>query len=140
MEVGTHDEAVIPLDDEYPLRELTGRIIGAFWTVYDTFEDGYLEGVYKKAIAVELAYLGIAFAREVPFELFHRGVSVGFYRADLIAESSVIIEVKVGKALDPTARRQLRNYLKASGLEVGLLLHFGPQPEIRRVVQRSSSA
>ena len=88
-------------------------------------------------MAVELEYCGIPAAREVPFELFHRGVSVGFYRADIVAASSVIIEVKAGPVLDPTAMVQLRNYLKVSGLRVGLVLHFGPKAKVKRLIATS---
>jgi GxxExxY protein len=126
-------ERVFP-DAEYPLQQVTGAIIGAFHEVYRGFGHGFLESVYRRALAVELMYRGIAVAQEVRYELFHRGVSVGSYRADLVAESSVVIETKTGLVLDPAAAPQLLNYLKASGLPVGLILHFGPRPVVKRIV------
>ena len=124
---------------DYPHGELTWKINGAFFQVHHDLGFGHLESAYRKAMAVELEYCGIAVAREVPFELFHRGVSVGFYRADLIADSSVIIEVKTGPALDPTAMAQLCNYLKVSGLRVGLILHFGPKAKVKRLIASGAS-
>ena len=119
---------------DYPLQELTGRIIGACFQVHHDLGYGYLESPYRRAMAVELTYQGIAVAREVPFELFYRGAPIGCYRADLIAESSVLVEVKTGPALDPNAMAQVLNYLKVSRLPIGLILHFGPKPKIRRVI------
>src|SRR5450759_1121720 len=104
-------------EHEYPLQELTGRIILAFFEVHRRFGFGFLESVYRRALAVELAHAGIPVAQEVPFELMHRGVSVGFYRADLIVASTVIVEAKTGLLLDPVAPAQLLNYLKAARLE-----------------------
>jgi GxxExxY protein len=64
----------------------------------------------------------------------HRGVIVGNYRADQIVESSILLEVKAGSLLDPAAPAQLLNYLKVSGLSVGLILHFGPRPSVKRII------
>lgn len=119
---------------EYPFQRLTGTIIGAFHNVYRGFGYGFLESVYRRALAVELTYRGVAVTQEARYELFHRGVPVGSYRADLVAESSVVLETKTGLVLDPTAAPQLLNYLKASGLPVGLILYFGPRPAIKRLV------
>ena len=121
-------------ESEYPLQKLTGAIIGAFFETHRTFGYGFLESVYRRALAVELTHRGIAIAQEVSYELFHRGVSVGFYRADLVVGASVVVEAKTGLVPDPVGPAQLLNYLKAAGLPVGLLLHFGPRPIIKRVV------
>jgi GxxExxY protein len=118
-----------------PLNELTGKIVGSAYSVYRGFGYGFLEGVYRRALAVELAFLGVGIAEEVPYELYHRGVSVGFYRADLVAERQVIVEVKTGMALDPVAKPQLLNYLRAADLSLGLVIHFAPTGAvIKRVV------
>src|SRR6266581_3103077 len=90
-------------EHQYPLQELTGRIIGAFLDVHRIFGFGFLESMYRRVLAVELEYRGIAVATEVPYEVFHRGVPVGRYRADLVAESLVVIEAKAGLLLDPVA-------------------------------------
>ena len=118
----------------YPFQELTRRVIEGFYEVHRTFGFGYLESVYRRALAVELHFRGIPIAQEVPFQLLHRGILVGHYRADLVVDSSVVVETKTGLLLDPVAPTQVLNYLKASGLPVGLVLHFGPRPEIKRVV------
>ena len=117
------------------LHELTGKIIGSAYTVHRGFGFGFLEPVYRRALAVEIAFRGVAVAEEAPYELFHRGVSVGFYRADLVAERQVIIEVKTGVVLDPVSKPQLLNYLRAADLSLGLVVHFAPTGAvIKRVV------
>jgi GxxExxY protein len=122
------------LEARYPSHELTGRIIGAFFAVHKALGFGHVEAVYRRALVVELDYLGIPARQEVPFEVLHRGVSVGFYRADLVVAATIIVEVKTGHILDPAAPVQLLNYLKTAHLEVGLVLHFGMRPQIKRVI------
>ena len=118
---------------EYPYEDLTRVIIGAGYAVHNDHGFGFLEKVYRRALVVELAHLGVHSEREVPFSLYHRGVPIGFYKADLIVESSVIVEVKTGLLLDPGAIPQTLNYLKASGLSVGLVVYFGPSVKVKRV-------
>jgi GxxExxY protein len=113
---------------------LSRQIIGVFYDVYNEFGFGFLEAAYRRAMVVEFRYRGIPVAEEVPFELRHRGVSIGHYRADLIVDQRIVIETKTSVRLDPFAAPQVLNYLKASRLEVGLVLHFGPKPEFIRVV------
>jgi GxxExxY protein len=120
--------------DQYPLRLLTEKIIAACFVVHRTFGYGFLESVYRRALAVELRYMGIPVSEEVPYELFHRGVSVGFYRADLVVDSRVIVETKTGLVLDPIAPVQLLNCLGAAGLTLGLVLHFGSSASVKRVI------
>jgi GxxExxY protein len=98
------------------------------------------EKVYRRALVVELEYLGIHSRREVTFDLHHRGVPIGVYRADLIVESRVIVEVKTGMFLDPAVVPQTLNYLKASGLSIGLVIYFGPQLKVKRVTDFSRAA
>jgi len=114
--------------------ELTGQIIGAFFECYNRLEFGYLESVYRHALVVELQLRGHRCAREGLIEVIYKGVCVGNYRYDLLVERRVLVEVKSSDALPPTAKRQLRNYLRGTGLEVGLLLHFGPEPNFHRCV------
>lgn len=89
-------------DAHYPHRALTHAIIGAFFDVHATLGYGFLESAYRRSMAVELAFRDIAVRQEVGYELLHRGVSVGFYRADLVAADSVIVEVKTGMTPDRT--------------------------------------
>jgi GxxExxY protein len=118
-------------------RELTGAIIGAFYECYNLLEFGYLESVYRRAMVVELQARGHQCAREGVIEVLYKGVPVGNYRYDLLVDGRVLVEVKSGEALAATAKRQLLSYLRGTGLEVGLLLHFGLQPRILRCVHQS---
>ena len=120
--------------DQFLHGALTSQIIGAFYHIYNLFGFGFLESVYRKALAVELSFRGLDVRQEVPFRLLHRGVEIGRYRADLIVGDAVVVEVKTGLLLDPVAPAQLLNYLRASSLPVGLVLHAGPRPAIKRIV------
>jgi GxxExxY protein len=114
--------------------QLTGRIIDSFFAVYNAFDFGMLEGVYRNALIVELSRHGLNARAEVPIEVLYGGVEVGFFRIDLLVEGKVAVEVKATELLHPIARRQLLNYLRVSHLDVGLLLHFGPEPRFHRLV------
>jgi GxxExxY protein len=96
-------------------------------------EFGYLEAVYRNAMAFELRSEGLDVLVETPIEVVYKGFRVGFYRLDLLVERRVAVEVKATEVLAPTARRQLLNYLRACPLDVGLLLHFGPSAKFHRV-------
>lgn len=115
-------------------RELTERIIGVFFSVYNELGYGFLESVYESAMCVALREAGIEISRQVPFSIEFRGQIVGDYRADLIADQRVILEIKAIPALGQAQEAQLLNYLKASQIEVGLLLNFGPKAEFKRKV------
>lgn len=125
----------------YPHQALTGKVIASAHQVDRDFGFGFLESVYRRALAVELRYRGVAVAEEVPYELFHRGVSVGLYRADLVAESTVMVEAKTGLVLDPIAPVQLLNCMCAARIEPGLVLYFGPRGvEVKRIIASRSRA
>jgi GxxExxY protein len=115
-------------------RELTGEIIGAFYECYSSLRFGHLESVYRKALAIELRYRNIAVVEEAPLEVMYRGVVVGHFRLDLFVEQRVALEIKSTLVLGPTDQRQLINYLHAGNIDVGLLLHFGPEPVFHRLV------
>ncbi|CAN5438444.1 GxxExxY protein [soil metagenome] len=119
----------------YPEQRLSGLVIAAGYAVHRAFAFGFLESVYRKAMVAELLHRGAAVQQEVPFKLLHLGVDVGVYRADIIVKDRMIIEVKTGVLPDPIAPVQLLNYLAASGLELGLVLHFGPRLEVKRMVR-----
>jgi GxxExxY protein len=116
-------------------RELTREIVGAFYEVYNVLGTGYLESVYKRSLVVALEARGISTACEVPFEVYYSGVCVGQFRADLVVDDRVVVESKAVDRLAPTHDAQLLNYLKASGLTVGLLFNFGRQPVFKRLVR-----
>ncbi|NUQ20220.1 MAG: GxxExxY protein [Gemmatimonadaceae bacterium] len=113
---------------------LTHSAIGAFYTVYNTLEHGYLEQTYVGALAVELRERGHVVEREVSVRVWYKGHVVGWHRLDLLVDQTLVVEVKSTPTLHPSAQRQLLNYLAATRLEVGLLLHFGAKPRFYRVV------
>src|SRR4051812_34302050 len=115
-------------------RELTDRIIKSFYKVYNTLGFGFLENVYRNALEIELRKCGLSVARQVRFEVRYDGQVVGTYFADLVVEGLVILELKAASSLVADNCSQLINYLKASKIEVGLLLNFGPRPELQRRV------
>jgi GxxExxY protein len=113
---------------------ITGKVIECFYRAYDGLEFGYFESVYRNALTLELGWEGLEVRAEVPIEVSYKGHVVGSYRLDLLVEGRVAVEVKATDVLPPTARRQVLNYLRASTLDVGLLLHFGPTAKFHRLV------
>lgn len=113
-------------------KDITDAIIGAFYLVYNMLGYGFLEKVYRNALMHELRKRGFKVECEVPIKVYYDGVIVGDYYADLIVNDLVILEVKSVGAIFSEHEAQLTNYLKATGIEVGLILNFGPRPEFRR--------
>ena len=112
--------------------ELTSRIIGAFYTVYNTLGYGFLEKVYENALVIELRKLGMLAEQQRKIDVFYDGQRVGEYYADFLVDECVVLELKAADALAPEHEAQLINYLKATELEVGLLFNFGPKPKFAR--------
>ena len=115
-------------------KELTDAIIGAFYHVYNTLGYGFLEKVYENALAHELRKRGLQVAQQVPIKVFYDGVVVGEYFADLLVNELVMLELKSVETIVPEHEAQMVNYLKSTKVEVGLLLNFGPKPEVKRKV------
>ena len=115
-------------------RELTERVLNSYFAVYDDRGYGFAEGVYARSLVVELQSRAVDVAREVETKIYYKGVEVGVYRADLIVAGKVLVEVKAAEGLLKEHERQVLNYLKATNIEVGLLLNFGPRPSFRRLV------
>jgi GxxExxY protein len=118
---------------------LTDAIIGAFYSVHTELGYGFLEGVYSNALVVLLQAANLPVEREVSFEIVFHNRNIGTYRAGLIVASSVIVEVEATRTILPAYKAQLLNYLRASGLRVGLLLNFGESAEFTRVVSTRSA-
>ena len=114
--------------------ELSGKVIGIFYDVYNELGHGFLESVYEQAMSVALAERQIFFQRQFGIPVWFRGHQVGDFRADLLVDGKLIIELKVGRAIEVAWEKQLLNYLRATQIEVGLLLNFGPTPQFRRLV------
>jgi GxxExxY protein len=115
-------------------RELTEAVLGAFVDVYNTLGTGFLESVYRNAMAVALESRRRRSIREALLEVVFRGVSVGCFRADLLVENRVVVEIKAARVMESAHDAQLLDYLRASRLEVGLLLTFGPEAKFRRLI------
>ena len=117
--------------------ELTERIIGIFYKVYNSLGYGFLEKVYENALAVEFRKEGLGFGQQVPVRVFYEGEIVGDYFADFIVEDKVVVEVKANRGLSGVNEAQLLNYLKATGKDVGLLLNFGKEADFKRRIFES---
>ena len=112
--------------------DLTQRVIGLFYNVYNELGAGFVESVYASALAIALCEAGINATREVPLVVHFRGRSVGEFRADFVVETRLILEIKAIDRLTAIHESQLINYLKTSGIHIGLLLNFGPRAEFKR--------
>lgn len=119
--------------DELLEERLTESIIGAFYEVYNRLGYGFFETAYSKALAIELGYRGHDVHREVGVDLYYKGHRIGHQRIDLIIDEKVILEIKSSEDLPKGVYRQCYSYLRACGLQVGLILHFGPEPRIKRI-------
>jgi GxxExxY protein len=114
--------------------ELTGKIIGAFYAVYNTLGHGFLEKVYENALVLELRKQGMLAEQQKRIDVFYEGQRVGEYFADIVVDECVVLELKAAEAIAPEHEAQLINYLKGTSLEVGLLLNFGPKPQfVKRI-------
>jgi GxxExxY protein len=114
--------------------ELSQKIIGAAHNVHKELGQGFLEKVYKNALAIELREAGINCDQEVPMSVLYRGLVVGDYVADMVVDGKIIVEVKAVAELSSVHEVQLVNYLKATGLQVGLLINFGRSVQVKRRV------
>lgn len=115
-------------------QDLSDRIIKSFYEVYNTLGYGFLERVYENALYSELCSSGLNCARQKKIEVFYKNNLVGEYYADIIVEDKIILELKAAEAICEEHEFQLINYLKATEIEVGLLLNFGKKPEIKRKI------
>ena len=121
-------------DNNFPNKALTEKIIGACFEVLNELGVGFLESVYEKALVIVLCEKNLKILEQTPLEIKFRNQSVGIFYTDLIVENSVIIELKAVSALLPEHEAQLINYLKASGIRIGLLINFGkPKLEWKRL-------
>jgi len=114
-------------------RELTEKIIGVFYEVYNELGHGFLESVYEKAFEIALTSKGIGVLRKIEVPVWFRGQKVGDFEADMLVEGCVLLELKAGRALHPANEAQLLNYLRATEIEVGMLFSFGLKPEFKRL-------
>ena len=114
--------------------DLTEKIINAAYKVHNVLGFGFLEKVYQNALMIELKRMGLKVSSEMPIKVYYRSEIVGEYIADIIVEDKVILELKAVKDLAEIHEVQLVNYLKATGIEVGLLINFGHSVQVKRKV------
>jgi GxxExxY protein len=117
--------------------ELSGKVLEACFEVSRELGCGFLESVYEKALLLALQAKGISAQAQIPLKVCFRGQIVGEFFADVMVEDKLIIELKSAKSLIPEHQAQLINYLKATGIEVGLLINFGsPRLEYKRLFRQ----
>ena len=119
---------------EMLFKGLTDQIIGCFYDVYNTLGFGFLEKVYENALLIRFKEIGLKVDNQVPLNVYFHEQNIGKYYADIIVEDKVILELKAEEILNIRSEYQLLNYLKATNIEIGLVLNFGKQAEIRRKI------
>jgi GxxExxY protein len=119
---------------DYRHAELTRRIIGLFFDTYNRLGHGFLEQVDQQATCVMLSLAGLRFETNVALPVWFMGRQIGLFRADIIVEGVVLLEIKAAARIEPWHEAQVMNYLRASDLEIGLILNFGPKAEFKRLV------
>lgn len=113
---------------------LTERIIAVFYEVYNELGHGFLESVYHKSLILALNEKGLLVQSPVDIPVFFRGHQVGAFEGDMLVEKCVLLELKAARTLDSSHKAQLLNYLRATEIEIGLLLNFGVKPELKRLI------
>jgi len=120
--------------------DLTDTILGIYYDVYNEVGHGFLESVYNKCMFLALRQAGLSVQREFPVPVYFRGADVGEFKADLVVNDCVLIELKAAQNLDKSHEAQVMNYLRATKLEIALLLNFGnSRPQFRRIVFENSN-
>jgi len=126
------------MNADFKYFELTQKIIGVYYDVYNELGTGFLESVYQKSLALALESAGLKVCSRIDIPVWFRGIQVGQFEGDLLVEQCVLLELKAARALGSAHQAQLLNYLRATQIEVGLLLNFGPRPEFKRVAYDNS--
>lgn len=114
--------------------DITQKVIGVFFEVYNELGHGFLESVYGKSLELALNSSGLEARRKIEIPVTFRGHTVGEFEADMLVNKCVLLELKTTRALDSAHEAQLLNYLRATDIEVGMLLNFGLKPEFKRMV------
>jgi len=114
-------------------RDLTKKIIGIFYEVYNELGHGFLESVYETAFEMALVSSGVPVLRQIEVPVWFRGKKIGDFTADMLVDKRVLLELKAGQALSKAHEAQLLNYLRATRIEVGILFNFGLKPEFKRM-------
>ena len=138
--IGAENADFMRVDASYKHSELTNLIIGVFYDVYNEMGYGFLESVYRNALKFALEEKGLKVEAEATITVFFRGKNVGDFRADLIVNGCILIELKTAERIVVAHEAQAINYLRGSTLELALILNFGPRPGVRRLVLETARA
>jgi GxxExxY protein len=122
------------MGEEYPLKEITEKIIGAAFKVHNNLGEGFYEKVYENAFIKELKTTGLKTEQQRQLAVLYGGKPVGDFIADILVENSVLLELKAVKVLEKSHEQQLLQYLRTSGLHVGLLINFGSSVQVHRKI------
>jgi GxxExxY protein len=122
------------MNTDFKYYTVTDRIIAVFYDVYNELGHGFLESVYQKSLVLALEQAGLQVQSRVDIPVWFRGHQVGRFEGDLLVEGCVLLELKAARTLDPSHKAQLLNYLRATEIEIGLLLNFGVKPELKRLI------
>lgn len=120
--------------NNFKYKDLTEKVIKGFYEVYNELGAGFLESVYENALAIVLNDYSLRVEQQFPIPVKFRGKIIGDFKADILVNDRVIVELKAVKRIIDAHKSQLINYLKASDIEVGLLLNFGEKPEVKRFI------
>ena len=120
-------------------KEITQKVIGVFFDVYNELGHGFLESVYQRSLAIAFQTAGVKVQTRVKIPVWFRGQRAGQFEADMLVEDVVLLELKVARCLERSHIAQLLNYLRATDIELGLLLNFGLKPEFKRLVLDNAS-
>ncbi|HEY2393703.1 MAG TPA: GxxExxY protein [Candidatus Angelobacter sp.] len=126
------------INSNYKHSELTDSIIGVFYEVYNELGFGFLESVYRNSLRVALLEKGFTVEQEAPIAVFFRSKNVGDFRADLIVNGIVLLELKTADSIAAAHESQVLNYLRSTSIELGIILNFGPKPQVRRLLLDNS--
>ncbi len=122
------------MTDNYLYSDLTEKIIGCAYKVFDKLGSGFLEKIYENSLKIELEKGGFKVVQQYPIKVYYEGILVGEYFADLLVEDKVILELKAVSELSKAHETQLINYLRSTGYQVGVLINFGDKLIVRRKV------
>jgi GxxExxY protein len=123
-----------PRVDGLKYAELTDKIIGVFFDVYNELGHGFLESVYEESLEIALRDVGLKVDRQIAVPVWFRKQQVGDFRADLLVQNLVLLELKCVRVLERAHEAQLLHYLRSTNIEIGLLLNFGLHPQFRRLL------
>lgn len=127
------------INEKYKYSDLTAKIIGAAMEVHKTLGNGFQEVIYQRALAIELANIGLSFVREQEMQISYKGRDIGTRRVDFFVEDKIMVEIKAVIQLEDVHLAQAINYLEAYNMEIGLLINFGARSlEFKRVMRKLS--